>query len=167
MAGWSVDLIYTRPPGVALMAMRRGIREGLEEAPKLWWWWFLPGHFENPAKGKYGYAKRSKRSELKKAAVVHHRRPLVYRGGLRQAMMSRSPTITGMGPKTIGLTSTTVRGVKATFRGLPWYTNLEWSIDKAAELTKATDAEANVLGAQVRKRGVELARAARQHKVVK
>jgi hypothetical protein len=57
---------------------------------------FLPFHFSTEAYRRYPsvFEKRSKRWQLFKARTVHHQRPNVFTGALRQAVMETVPRAT-------------------------------------------------------------------------
>ncbi len=48
----------------------------------------LPGHFDPSAVTKYGYRKRSKAYQIRKARKYRHQKPLVWSGELQRAVLS-------------------------------------------------------------------------------
>ncbi len=83
-----VTLKYEKAPRGYAQKFRDGLRTGLLAIGIMWHNKFLPRHFTTEAYNKYGYQRRSKGYELRKAKKYHHRRPLEYTGALRAAVMN-------------------------------------------------------------------------------
>lgn len=70
--------------------MRAAFRDALTfQRDQIW-----PTHFENNdmtrPEGAYGYEKRSKRWQIKKAKLKGHQKPLVFTGALRNSVINNS-----------------------------------------------------------------------------
>ena len=48
---------------------------------------FLPRHFKPSAVNRYGYEKRTKKYQIRKARAHHHQNPMVWSGALRRELM--------------------------------------------------------------------------------
>jgi len=101
---------FTKSPRGMVAAHKRGIRLGLMKASQFWRKEFLPGHFENVGRAKYGMRKNTRAYEVKKAKAKHHRRPLVWSGDTRNAAKYGAATYKG----------STKNGMLI-MKGLPWY----------------------------------------------
>lgn len=84
---------WENPPRGMKKAWKQARREALESAMKDWFIHTLPLHFENGAKGRYAYAPRTKKHEIRKARRYGHRRPLVFSGKMMRAVLRRMPPI--------------------------------------------------------------------------
>lgn len=102
----------------------------------------FPEHFKTSAVQKYGYEKRSKKYQLRKARKFGHQMPLVWTGNLKNITMSSIKV------------STTAKGARGYWSGLPtrYYQYRDNAPDKAKELTIATQEELQVLAEELDKR---------------
>jgi len=120
-------------------AWKRGlgkyVKEGLQQAALHWWKNALPEHFKSGAKGKYKYAKRTRKYQASKRKAKGHNLPLVWSGEMRDALLRRIDV------------KGTSRMATGTMRG-PSYTGIIHNsrttgarIDKVAEILATTNRE--------------------------
>lgn len=141
MARQALTITHKKAPRGLKKAVKLGVREGMEIAFAWWHRVIAPQHFEPSAVSKYGYDKRTKRYQQRKAVKFHHQRPLEWTGETKRKILGGQPEIT-------------VRGKTATmkFTDLPHYANIRSrpskggsrkQPDKQRELTFVTQSEAD------------------------
>lgn len=104
------SLQFRRSPRGMGKAFAAAREPALSAVGKRWYERMLRRHFESGAVQRYGYQKRKKRYSQRKARAVHHQRPLVYRGLLKEAVTgaatirasSRRVTVRMHGPRWLG-----------------------------------------------------------------
>lgn len=132
-----VRVHYEVPPDEEPRVWDRGIRMGLRNATLFWQREMAAGHFEQGAAGKYGYAPRTKKYQIRKAKRWGHQQPLVWTGVTRDWVRSRfaQPSVRREGGQ----------GLKARLQILAPGYFYRWhgghQQDKVAELLTTTDAE--------------------------
>jgi len=90
----SIRITYKGAADAKVMArkLRPMVAEALGRVIQWWHAKTLPGHFEESAKAKYKYERRTRKWERRKQREVGHTRPMVYSGALRRWVL-RTVTI--------------------------------------------------------------------------
>jgi len=107
-------------------------RNSLRDTVRFWWQMFLPQHFKPIAAWKYRYQKRTDAYLRRKQRVMGHQLPLVWSGEMKR-MVTSGVRLSG--------TSKRARGILTGPKHLYAYRKATGQADKAAELTRTTQAE--------------------------
>jgi hypothetical protein len=129
-------IISVGAPKAHLKAFRPAVKQALQDTLEMWWRRLLPKHFRAGAVGRYGYDKRTRKYQIRKAQKKGHQQPLVFTGDLKR-MVTRRAAFSG------SRTRATV-----TLQG-PWYAQMirknTRGPDIAGEVTTVTPAEQRVM----------------------
>lgn len=125
---------------------RRISKLGWAAAGAFWHRVILPRHFTHRGARQYGYAKRSRRYELRKLRKYGHTRPLEYSGELkRQVLRMREVRTVGDNSKRAGAVRIKLRGP----RHLYAYRKDLRQPDKAKELATVSRQDADEIAAHM------------------
>lgn len=85
-----ITLNYTGSAAATKKDLNQSVREALLSVGSFWYTEFLPRHFEPDAVRKYGYSKRSKGYQRRKAAVRHNQKPMSWTGEMERQAKSHA-----------------------------------------------------------------------------
>lgn len=81
-------ITYTGAAAAPKKALRAAVKKGMDAVGHFWHKRILPDHFTVEGARRYGYKKRTKNYQKKKARTHHHQKPLVWSGELRKQALS-------------------------------------------------------------------------------
>jgi hypothetical protein len=134
----TANFTYGGVPELSQRVLQKLVREALVLALNEWKATDEPKHFTNKAVGEYGYQKRSKGYQIRKARATHQTAALVYSGNAKRMAL--------------GSNKITTRGNQATLSiNVPDYWQYVKSShpDMSKELTTVTAAEQTALVAKM------------------
>lgn len=115
------------------------VRRAGDMALETWWSEILPEHFEFGATSRYGYTKRDRAYQIRKARRKGHQQPMVWSGRLRDALLRMKPPYSYRGGE-----------FRLLFRGLPketfWRGRDGTGPDLPSEITAVDDRDVHRLG---------------------
>lgn len=123
-----------------IRAFRGKVKQANIEAVEYWHEHYLPGHFKSSARQFYGYDKRSRQYQIRKAKTFGHQRDLVWTGTLERNA-KRNIRVRGTAKRVTGIMQgTQALNFAGGRRGRPGYP------DTRKEMTTVHPSEANRLG---------------------
>lgn len=127
-------ITYQASPEHTLAVLNKSVKHALNIVGHHWHSKILPRHFETSAVAKYGYQKRTKKYQIRKARQKGHQRPLEFSGQLKEAVLRRARIIS------------TSKRVKVHLKGPKYLWKYQANQpDKARELTATTESEVKEL----------------------
>ena len=116
LPGYYVEIEEINPPDVTRRRLENIKRAALYEMGRMWYNDDFPFHFQQEGWGRYHFAKRTPATMKRKAKKFHHQKPLVFTGGLRDALESNAviqATPSGVTIKMVGPNYVNYRGGKS------------------------------------------------------
>ncbi len=162
----AVTFHYRNTPNFAAERNKPLSDRAMKQAMLQWHRRIAPEHFTTAAVGRYGYQKRAKGYQIRKARRFGHTRPLVYRGRLRAEVLRRIRVMTYRYKRKSKIKGS-MHGRVLNFYA-PGRVRSRDLPDLRAEIVAVTDAEVARLARWVRK-GLrrQWRRAARGHRTVR
>ena len=128
-----MTVIFGKAPRGLMRAYRAEQQAAVKSALQYWHASILPKHFTTAGAREYGYEKRAKKYQQKKARSKHHQKPLVFSGHLLERMRERAQIRLRKANGSIKYTRTGISRMQ------------DKAVDRIAELTTVSQQDMNDL----------------------